>query len=167
MTKSNVDRMLKLVEEFFDMKSDPEQLAVNQEVLHRLRAIDPSSQVEVAEDGGPIAWLLLIPTTERLMRQFVGRLISEQQLFDETPIGVRYDAVYLCSAIVLPEHRRQGIAREAAEGALREIISRHPIKTLFVWGFSDAGQHLANRIAHDLGLPLLGRLEPPRAIPST
>jgi hypothetical protein len=154
---SNVERMLKLVDEFFDVKNDPDQLAVDAGVLQKLRDMDPSSRVEITNDDGPIAWILLVPTTAELMKHFLEGSLSEQQLFDQTPVGARYDAVYLCSAIVLPEFRRMGIAREATIKAIREISSRHPITSLFLWAFSTEGINLANDIAKDLNLPLQNR----------
>jgi hypothetical protein len=161
MAGSNFDRMMSMVEEFFDVKNDPDQLAVDQEVLERLLRLDPSSRVEISNDEGPIAWILLIPTTGRLMGDFLAGKITEQQLFDRTPAGASYDAVYLCSAIVLPEFRRKGITRTATIGAIREITSRHPITSLFVWAFSSEGVSLARSIAKELGLPLYNREQAP------
>lgn len=154
MGESNFDRMMQLVDQFFDVKSDPDQLAVDQQVLERLIQIDPSSRVEISNEDGPIAWILLIPTTGELMKVFTEGGITEQQLFDQTPVGVQYDSIYLCSAIVLPEFRRKGITRNATIAAIREISSRHPVTSLFLWAFSSEGINLARSIARELGLPL-------------
>jgi ribosomal protein S18 acetylase RimI-like enzyme len=162
MKESNFERMLKLVDEFFDVKNDPDQLAVTPAVLEKLKAMDPSATVEVENEDGPIAWILLVPTTGELMKRFLGGSLSEQRLFDQSPVGARYEAVYLCSAVVLPEFRRKGIAREATSRAIKEISCRHPITSLFLWAFSEAGINLAGEVAHDLNLPLYNRPGSPR-----
>ena len=45
------------------------------------------------------------------MREFLAGRISERKLLEMTGPGGTYDALYLCSALVLPEFRKQGLAR--------------------------------------------------------
>lgn len=156
-TPSNYERLLALADAVFAVRSDPAQLDVDEAVLDRLRRIHPASVQEKATAEGPIAWLLLIPTTKALMDDFVHELITERELFDRTPEGVRYDAVYLCSGLVLPEHRRKGVARELGLRSLEAIRRDHPIQALCVWTFSEAGRAGAKALAAEAGLPLLER----------
>ncbi len=149
--------MIRLAEEFFDAKNDPEQIAVDEAVMEKLRALDAASLGEEHDDQGPIAWVLAIPTTEAVMRRFLQGAISERQLLDETKAGQVYDAIYLCSALVLPEHRQRGIAKKVTLKSIREICTRHPIKNLFYWPFSEEGRKLAESVAALAQLPLLGR----------
>jgi hypothetical protein len=109
---------------------------------------------EVRNDDGPIVWILVIPTTTRVMEQFLRKEINEQQILEKTPPGDKYEAVYLCSALVLPEHRGKGMAKRAAVQAVKEIQRQHPIKQLYAWTFSPEGEGLAVSIAKELGLPL-------------
>jgi GNAT superfamily N-acetyltransferase len=93
------------------------------------------------------------------MKQFVAKQINEQELLDRTsPQGV-YDAIYLCSALVLPEHRGKGVAKRLTISAIQSIQVDHPIKHLFYWGFSVGGTKLATSVARDFGLPLHKRPE--------
>ncbi|MES1224360.1 MAG: hypothetical protein ABUT20_53185, partial [Bacteroidota bacterium] len=103
---------------------------------------------------GPIAWVLLIPTTAALMNDFLAGKISEKQLFEKTPLNVPYDALYLCSAITLEEYRGKGITKKITLEAIEKIRKDHPIKTLFVWPFTKQGELLAEKLAALLGLPL-------------
>lgn len=155
--KSNFERMIQLADEVFEVKNDPDQLDVNEEVLERLRLLHPSSVSEYNEGDGPIAWLLLIPTTTDLMQRFLGCDISERELFDLTPIGTSYEALYLCSAMVLEEYRRRGITRQLALKAIEEIRQDHPVSTLFVWSFTLEGDMAADYLAERVSLPLLKR----------
>jgi hypothetical protein len=43
MAKSNLERLIQLADEVFDMKNDPHQLNVDQDVIRRLSAMHPST----------------------------------------------------------------------------------------------------------------------------
>jgi GNAT superfamily N-acetyltransferase len=123
----NLERMIRLAEEFFDMKNDPDQLSVDGESMARLREIHPDTMLEEKD---------------------------ERELLDRTPSKEVYDALYLCSALVLPEHRGKGLAGRLAARAVRSIQETHPIRSLFYWGFSAEGDRLAASLARECGLPL-------------
>jgi predicted GNAT family acetyltransferase len=154
MSSSNFERMIQLAEEVFDSKSDPEQLEVNEEVLEHLCKIQPASVQEFDDGNGPVVWVLLFPTTNGLMEDFLINKISEKQLFDLTPLDIQYDAIYLCSAMVLEEYRRKGIAQQLTKDAIQEIRKSHPITSLFVWPFTKEGHSLAEKISTSVGLLL-------------
>lgn len=154
MADPNLNRMIRLAEEFFDVKNDPEQISVDEETRARLLAVHPNTMSEVRNENGPIVWILVIPTTTEVMDQFLIKKINEQQILQLTPPGLSYEAVYLCSALVLPEHRGKGLAKQSAVQAIREIQKQHPIKHLFAWTFSVEGEGLAVSIAKALDLPL-------------
>lgn len=159
MADKNLQRMLRLAEEFFAVKSDPSQISVDEEVLARLQRIHPATVSEERDENGPIAWVLVVPTTQPLMEQFVTRRINERELLEKTPIGAPYTNIYLCSALVLPEFRGQGRAKRMAVDAIRSIQSDHRIGSLFFWAFSAEGKALAASIAREASLPLYERPE--------
>jgi len=151
--------MIQLADEVFATKSDPNQLDINEEVLDHLRKIHPATVSEYDDGHGPVAWILLIPTTVELMNQFIKGIISEKVLYELTPLGTEYEAVYLCSAMVLEEYRRKGIAKQLTLAALEAIRKDHPIKSLFVWTFSKEGLLGAEALARLTSLPLQSRIE--------
>ena len=71
MALSNFERMIQLAEDTFAAKNDPEQLDVNQDIIVRLQRIYPAKVSEYDDGNGPVAWVLLIPTTLDLMNQFL------------------------------------------------------------------------------------------------
>lgn len=154
MSLSNFERMIQLAEEVFDSKSDPEQLEVNEAVLNHLYKIHPASVQEFDDGNGPVVWVLLFPTTNELMDNFLKNKISEKQLFELTPLNMEYVAIYLCSAMVLEEYRRKGIAQNLTINAIEEIRKSHPITNLFVWPFTKEGHSLAEKISAHVGLQL-------------
>lgn len=158
MSLSNFERMIALVNEVFATKNDPDQLDVNEDVMERLVLLHPSTICERDEGDGPVVWVLLIPTTRALMEAFLSKSISEKDLFDQTPVGASYDALYLCSAIVLPEYRRKGIARELTLEAVSDIQKEHPLTALFVWSFSKEGDLASEELSRITQIPLFKRL---------
>jgi predicted GNAT family acetyltransferase len=154
MSLSNFERMIQLAEEVFDSKSDPEQLEVNEEVLNHLCEIHPASVQEFDDGNGPVVWVLLFPTTNDLMDRFLKNEISEKQLFELTPLNTQYEAIYLCSAMVLEEFRGKGMAQQLTINAIDEIRKSHPITNLFVWPFTKEGCTLAEKISVTTNLSL-------------
>jgi ribosomal protein S18 acetylase RimI-like enzyme len=154
MAPSNFERMVMLANNVFDTRSDSSQLNVNEEVINRLHSIHPATLSEYNDGNGPVAWILVFPTTSELMEKFIGNKISEQQLYDLTPLETDYTAIYLCSALVLPEYRKKGIATNLTVQAIENIKKDHSIKSLFVWPFSKEGYELAEKIAVLTGIPL-------------
>lgn len=159
MTLSNFERLVQLADEVFAVKSDPSQLDVNPEVLERLQALHPATVSAFDDGNGPVAWVLLIPTTLELMNRFLDCQILEKELFDLTPLNIAYDAVYLCSALVLEEYRRKGITKNMAMSAIEIIRNDHPLKAAFVWAFSPEGDLAAETIAQLAELPLYKRVK--------
>jgi len=154
---SNYERMMQLAEDTFAVKNDPSQLDVDEEVINHLLKIHPSTVSEKDDGDGPVAWILLLPTTEKLMHQFLNKEITEKELYVRTPLNEKYDAVYLCSAMVLEEFRKKGIAKTLTLSALEKIRELHNIKYLLVWNFSEEGAASSISIAKLAALPLLIR----------
>ena len=159
MTLSNFERMIQLAEDVFAVKSDPDQLDVDQEVMERLQRIHPATVSEYDNGNGPVAWILLIPTTLDLMHKFLRHEISEKELFELTPEDSAYEALYLCSALVLEEYRRKGIAKQLTLTAIEYIRRDHPLKALFVWAFSKEGDLSSEKVARLTLLPLHKRVK--------
>lgn len=159
MTLSNFERMIQLAEDVFAVKSDPDQLDVDQEVMERLQRIHPATVSEYDNGNGPVAWILLIPTTLDLMHKFLRHEISEKELFELTPEDSAYEALYLCSALVLEEYRRKGIAKQLTLTAIENIRRDHPLKALFVWAFSKEGDLSSEKVARLTLLPLHKRVK--------
>jgi ribosomal protein S18 acetylase RimI-like enzyme len=153
--------MIQLAEDVFDARHDPEQLDVNEEVIKRFQLIHPASVGEYDEGDGPIAWVLVLPTTKVLMNQFLENRINEKELFYLTPIHTLYESIYLCSAMVLDEYRRQGIAKRLTMDAITMIRKDHPIEYLFYWPFTEEGDLAAKSLAKECKLPLLLRMAQP------
>ena len=146
--------MIQLSDEVFSSRTDPDQLNVDEKVMKHLQLIHPDTISEYEEGNGPICWVLCIPTTLDLMNQFIDQKISERELYELTPLNAKYEAIYLCSALLLEEFRGKGIALNIAIQALERIKIDHAIKALFFWAFSKEGEKLAEKVSGLMGLPL-------------
>ena len=157
MVISNYERMIQLSDDVFSSRTDPDQLSVNENVMEHLQLIHPDTLSEYDDGNGPVCWLLCIPTTLDLMTKFIDQTISERELYELTPLNTKYEAIYLCSALLLEEFRGKGIAQRLAVTAIENIRKDHPIKALFFWSFSKEGEKLAEKISRLIGLPLYRR----------
>jgi hypothetical protein len=157
MALSNYERMIQLSEKVFSSRTDPDQLNVNENVMDHLQLIHPDTISEYDEGNGPICWILCIPTTLDLMNQFINKKISERELYELTPLNTKYEAIYLCSALLLEEFRGKGIAQTLGVRAIENIKIDHSIKALFFWSFSKEGEKLAEKVSELMSLPLFKR----------
>lgn len=155
MALSNFERMIQLAEDAFATRTDPEQVDVDETVIAHLLEIHPSTVSEYNEGNGPCVWILVIPTTTKLMQEFLEKKITEKMLYERTPLHTTYEAIYLCSAMVLDEYRGKGIATRLTVDAINAIAKENPVKALFVWPFSKEGDKLAQKISMLTRLPLL------------
>ncbi|MBI1783018.1 MAG: hypothetical protein HYR66_16880 [Sphingobacteriales bacterium] len=157
MALSNYERMIRIAEEVFATRTDPEQLDVDEKVIAHLQEIHPSTVSEYNEGNGPCVWILVIPTSTKLMQEFLEKKITEKMLYERTPLHTTYEAIYLCSAMVLDEYRSKGIATRLTVDAINAIAKENTVKALFVWPFSKEGDRLAEKISGLTHLPLLKR----------
>lgn len=157
MALSNFERMIQLSDEVFSSRIDPDQLNVNENVMERLQLIHPDTISEYDDGNGPVCWILCIPTTLDLMTKFINQKISEKELYELTLPNTKYEAIYLCSALLLEEFRGKGIAQNLAVKAIESINIDHSIKALFYWAFSKEGEKLAEKVSGLIGLPLYKR----------
>ena len=157
MTLSNYERMIQLADEVFSCRTDPDQLNLDENVMEHLQLIHPDTMSEYDNGNGPVCWILCIPTTLDLMTQFINKEISERELYELTPLNTKYEAIYLCSALLLEEFRGKGIAQRLVVKALENIKIDHSIKALFFWAFSKEGEKLADKASRLMGVPLYKR----------
>jgi len=157
MAVSNYERMIELADKVFSSRTDPDQLNMDENVMEHLQLIHPATISEYDDGNGPVCWILCIPTTLDLMTQFINKEISERELYELTPLNTKYEAIYLCSALLLEEFRGKGIAQRVGAKAIENIKLDHSIKALFFWSFSKEGEKLADKASDLLGLPLYKR----------
>lgn len=157
MALSNYERMIQLADEVFSSRTDPDQLNMDENVMKHLQLIHADTMSEYDDGNGPVCWILCIPTTLDLMNKFIDQKISERELYELTPLNIKYEAIYLCSALLLEEFRGKGIAQRLSVNAIESIKIDHPIKSLFFWAFSKEGEKLAEKISGLIGLPLYKR----------
>ena len=86
-----------------------------------------------------------------------AKLSFSSSVFPTRTLGTRYETIYLCSAMVLAEHRRKGLAKELLCNSIRAIQKDYRITALFYWGFSDEGNRLSQAVAREVGLQVLER----------
>jgi len=70
MQAPNYHRMFDLIDEVFSTRNDPNQLLVNEDVIQKLNSIHPATLTELADDNGPLIWVLyhyLVKLVQRII----------------------------------------------------------------------------------------------------
>jgi hypothetical protein len=153
----NLIKLLELVDKVFQTRNDPTQIGFSEEDMAKMNALHPECLQEAADTNGPYAWVAVIPTSLELMHEFLREAITERQLFERTTTETPMEAIYLCSAIVLPEYRRTRVAYNLSLDAILSMRKQWPVAATFVWPFSEEGEHLARKIARSAELELYVR----------
>jgi GNAT superfamily N-acetyltransferase len=149
----NFQRMLDLADEVFDVANDPDQIDFSENAVEQLLGLHESTLAEHVEGDGPVAWVAVFPTQKSLMHEFLQGQLTEKELLNRTNANLPWECIYLCSALVLPEWRKQGLATKLALESISTLRSESPIEALFAWSFSEEGENLANKIASAANLP--------------
>ena len=157
MSSDNFTRMILLADEFFKTKNDPSQLSIDERVMERLHTIHPATMGALSDENGPIAWTIIIPTTNAVMERFLKKNIGERELLELSEHTQQFESIYLCSAVVLPEQRGKGFAKQLLNDSVRSIMADHSIRTFYYCAFSMEGDALARTVSKSFTLPLRKR----------
>lgn len=153
-SEDNYQRMIAIIDEVFATGKDKNQIQVTKKDMQKLTKIHPNCLSEIANENGPIIWVLMIPTTQKIMEDFLGKKISEKQILENTMPGENYSCIYLCSASTLPEFSGKGLTKKLCLEAIEKMRKSYAIENLFVWPFTPAGKELAKKISSETSLNL-------------
>jgi hypothetical protein len=138
--EGKIKKMRKMAEEFFGTQIDPDQIPINNESIQKLISIRKDTILsEVDENESPISWIVVIPTSIRTMDRFLKKDINERQLLDEAVREKKFEALYLCSAFTVLEHRKKGLAKKLILKAISKFANDKNIK-LYAWPYSKEGK---------------------------
>lgn len=145
------EKMSAIAEKFFGTKIDPDQIPVTKTSRLKLKELSPFGlNCALDENRDPISWVVCIPTTLNLMNEFISGKITEKEMFDRTEKSENYSALYLCSAITIPQYRRKGIARFLILESVNKFKELNPDIQLFAWIYSKEGSELSKSLPFDI-----------------
>lgn len=154
MDEKILDKMLNIAEQFFGTQSDPNQMPITKESFYKLQRLHPKTVVYRLKNEEPISWIVVVPTQIDLMNKFLQGEINERALLDLTKPQVEYEALYLCAAFTIPEHRRNGYVVEMFKEVIADIPHKQEVK-LFAWPFSEEGRKLIEKLNTNLDNKIL------------
>lgn len=157
VTEDEKTEIGRINEEYFQTSKDKEQAEISRERLEWIVKSFPEG-VGIIKTDKIIGSTLVLPCTLELMNSFLKNKINEEELFKGMEEYSSYDkmeAIYLCSAILLPEYRGKGLASQSWKMSIRKMMEKSDKKSvLFYWEYSNEGKFLSERVARDLGLEL-------------
>lgn len=154
MDEQILDKILEINEEFFKTNNDPTQISSSRENFYKLQKLSPKTFVYKLNQGVPISWVFIIPTSKDLMNKFLDKQINERELLDLTTPQNLYESVYLCAAFTLPEYRRKGYIVEMFKEAIEGIPLIQNFQ-LFAWSFSKEGEKIIEKLEFIFGKKIL------------
>lgn len=153
-----IEFMNKVAEQFFQTTDDEDQIPIHTDTYKKLDQLSQQTLFFEEHDGAPVGWAILIPTTNTLKEQFLSGYISERVLFEKTKPQEVPEAVYLCSAFVLPEHRNKKIAFSILSRAIQYYQHLNPTASFFGWKYSDEGEKLFHSLEKNLHIAISYKL---------
>jgi hypothetical protein len=146
-----------IAEAIFGTAQDPDQIPINKESGNKLDNLSPEwFQCQLDEAGEPMAWAMILPTTQELAKKFVSGKITEAELLNLTSPRESYSALYLCEVVTLPEHRRKGLAFKLFLQGI-EKINKTEDYIFCVWPVGEGGLEVSKKVAEHLKRELLIR----------
>lgn len=149
-----------IAESYFMTHEDESQITVNSETASWIARNLPGSFNIIKDGNNVIGSTFVFITKEKHMSEFLTGGINERELFqrvrEEYPF--RPETVYICSAVVLPEYRRMGLALSALVKSVEKIVELYQFTpVLFYWAYSPEGQRLAEKLGDTMKLQVLKR----------
>lgn len=144
MNELGMQKILEASEKFFGTEEDPDQIPICQASAEKLISIHKDTLTWKSDEQGNLAaWLVVIPTSVYTMNKFLSGEITEKELLDVAAEEKEFEALYMCGVFVMPEHRRQGYAKELILEAIKNIPNADKA-VLYTWIYSEEGQKLTD-----------------------
>lgn len=114
-----------------------------------VQGLEKNNFVCYKENEIPIAWSLVLPTSKEIKNKFLKEEINEKQLFEASIKNPSFESLYLFVAIVLPDYRRKGLAKELISYQIKSFKDKYKITDFFAWIFSTEGEKLVKSLEKD------------------
>lgn len=156
MNRETLKKIIKITEDFYGTESDPNQIPVTEESSDKLLSINTDTVLyRTDKNQNPVACVVVIPTSKKTMKKFLNKEITEKELLDIAVSEKKGEALYLCSAFVVPEFRRKGYAIRLLLEAIEKLSNKQQKIPLYYWGYSKEGKGLAQNLSKIVGRDLL------------
>jgi hypothetical protein len=153
MDEKILNKIIAVDEKFFRTTNDSQQIPITKEALDKILQLHSKAFLYKLENNEPISWVVVVPTSKDLADKFLNDEISERELLDLSKPQPVYEAIYLCSATTMPEHRRKGYVMKMMKEVILAIPHTEDVK-LFAWAYSPEGKSLMEKAARDFGVKI-------------
>ena len=141
-TDDRIKEIHKIATDYFGTETDETQLPATQAATNHAFNIGGIHTLAVdKENGDLVGWGFSIPTTQKLMYEYLNNKITEAELFWNTKKG-NYDAIYFVSVFVKPEYRNLSIALKLINKSVEPLYKNGMI--IFYDAFSKEGAGIGN-----------------------
>lgn len=111
-----------------------------------LQDLEHNNFICYKENGTPIAWSLVLPTSKEVKDKFLRGEINENHLFELSIKNPSFESLYLFVVIVLPVYRQKGLAKKLMSYQIKYFQDKYNINDFFAWIFSTEGEKLVKSL---------------------
>src|SRR3989344_5939681 len=158
LTKKDLDESSQLAETFFHMQEKPDEIPATKENKEFILNKIPECSNVIYADKKTIGFTFIIPCNKDIMKKFLAKNITENELFEEVKNKINYSnftAIYLCSSFIKKEVRGRGLAIQGRMKSIKKICEGRKIKPiLFAWAQTKEGEKSVKRTAAQIGCKL-------------
>lgn len=138
-----------IAEDAFRTAEDPTQVQIRPGGGTWLIDNIPECMRVIRYDKQVVGSTLIVPTSREVMQLFLNKKINEAELFARVRAAAApiWEAIYLCSAVLLPEHRGKGVATTSAMLSIDWVLAnKNPRPDFYVWPTNADGMHATQRM---------------------
>lgn len=116
--------------------------------------LDKNTYVCFKNGSDVIGWSLVLPASKNAMKKFLKEELTEKELFLDTLENKKFETLYVFAAIVMPEYRNKGLAKELLSYQIKYFKSEYEITDFFAWTFSEEGKKLVASLERELNIKI-------------
>lgn len=105
-------------------------------------------------DGEIAGWAVAVPTSARVMQQFLTGEMSEAELYKAALQSPDFACLYLMEVVVRPPYRGNGLGTGLFANQVQFFREVHQTKAFFTWVYSPEGGRLMHRLEKQLDITI-------------
>lgn len=153
-TESEVKEIMEIGRQYFKTDDDLSQMQPTAENGEKLAQLEKYNRVVERRNGKLAGWSVVFPTSKENEDAFLEGKITEEELFQKSVAHPSFESLYLLVFFVLPEYRREGIAKKLVSEQIKYFQDTYHIANFFVWAWSPEGKALVSHLEKELQIPI-------------
>jgi len=160
-TREEDSKISELAEEFFDTENDYKQMPMSEITYEVVHDRYPGSLFIIKHIQKIIGFTFLLPTTNKMMQDFLDLTINEKELLTrilEQVTMENCDSLYLVAAFIEPSHRNKGLVISSFTEQIKKF-SNWKNMNLFCWTTTEEWRKMVLKLSKSLAIKIKDRTQ--------